>query len=246
MNYVKVLSLVTGMVIAGISLQAQTLAEIINKNTDAMGGAEKLKAIKTQYTEGSMEIQGMQVPIRRWVKQGEAMRLEFEIMGTTNVQVVTKDMGWQFMPIAQKTAPEDIDPTVLKLMKSQLDVTGELFDYAAKGKKVELLGKDTVNGAPAYKLKVVSAENISGIAYLDAQTFYLVKATNVLEINGQKGEMVTMLSDYKKTPDGYAYPGTTEQSPMGQGMKINITKIEVNQPIADSLFEKPASKPDVK
>ncbi|HVI45509.1 MAG TPA: hypothetical protein VM802_11590 [Chitinophaga sp.] len=237
MKYLKALSLCAGLIIGGLSLQAQSLDEIVNKNTAVMGGADKLKAIKTQYTEGNMEIQGMQVPVRRWVKQGEAMRLEFDIMGTKNIQVVTKNNGWQLMPAAMKNDVEDIDGNMLKLIRSQLDVTGELFDYAAKGKKVELVGKDTVNGAPAFKLKVTNTENITGIAYVDAASFYLVKATNEVEVQGQKAQIVTLLSDYKKTPDGYAYPGTTEQSPIG--MKMNITKVEVNQPIADSLFTKP-------
>jgi outer membrane lipoprotein-sorting protein len=240
MRGIKIYTLMTGLLIAGISSYAQTVDEIITKNTVAMGGADKLNGIKSQYMEGTMEVQGQTVPIKRWVKQDEGMRLEFNIMGTDNVQVVTRNNGWSLMPVMQQTEAQEMDPQMLKVMKTQLDLRGELYDYKAKGKKVELQGKDTVNGAPAYKLKIVAADGAVGTAYLDATSFLMVKATNTLAVQGQTVEMTTLLSDYRKTPEGLAYPAVTEQNP--GGVKINITKIETNQTLADSLFAKPVNK----
>jgi hypothetical protein len=230
-------TLLAAFLIAGYCTSAQSADELIAKNIVAMGGEEKLKGIKSQYVEGTMEVQGQTIPIKRWVKQDEAMRLEFMVNGTSNVQVVTRNAGWSLMPAMQQTAPQDMNPEMLKLMKNQLDVRGELYDYKSKGKKIDLLGKDTVNGSPAYKLKITAADGTSGIAYLDAKSYLLVKATNHMNVQGQEMELVTLLSDYKKTPEGIAYPGVTEQDP--GGAKINILKIETNQPVADSLFTKP-------
>ncbi|MGF6844936.1 outer membrane lipoprotein-sorting protein [Chitinophaga sp. W3I9] len=230
-------TLLAALLIAGYCTSAQSADELIAKNIVAMGGEAKLKGIKSQYVEGNMEVQGQSVPIKRWVKQDEAMRLEFTVNGTSNVQVVTRNAGWSLMPVMQQTTPQEMNPEMLKLMKTQLDVRGELYDYKNKGKKIELLGKDSVNGSPAYKLKITAADGTSGIAYLDAKTYLLVKATNHMNVQGQDMELVTLLSDYKKTPEGLTYPGVTEQDP--GGVKINILKIETNQPVADSLFTKP-------
>jgi len=230
-------TLLTGLLIAGYCTSAQTADEIVAKNIEAMGGAEKLKEIKTQYMEGSMEAQGQTIPIKRWVKQDAAMRLEFVVNNSNNVQVVTGSTGWTLMPVMQQTAPEDMDPAVVKLMKSQLDLRGELYDYKGKGRKVELLGKEAVNGSPAWKLKITTPDGTNGIAYLDAQTYLLVKTTNHTTVEGREMDLVTTLSDYKKTADGLAYPGTTEQQP--GGVKISVLKVETNLPVADSLFSKP-------
>ncbi|NLR65396.1 hypothetical protein HGH92_13850 [Chitinophaga varians] len=245
MRYARAFSLAAGLVMGGISLQAQTLPEILEKYTAALGGADKLKAIKTQYTEGEMTFdaqQGMKVPIKKWVKQNEAMRMEFDVQNMKNIQVVRKDAAWQYMPVTTNMNVEEIDPLVRKLMQPQLDVTGELFDLAGKGKKVELAGQDTLNGEKVYKLKVTTAEGVNGFAYLDANTFYLVKATNEVEIKGYKTELVTRLSDYRKTVDGYAYPAQVEQTTGDTNVRIRVNKVEVNQPMADSLFEKPVAK----
>lgn len=153
MTRTRFYSLLAVFLIAGVSTYAQSVDDIIAKNIEAMGGQSKLQAIKSQYVEGNMEVQGQTVPIKRWVKQDQAMRLEFSVMGTNNVQVVTRTAGWSLMPVMQQTEAQEMDPQMTKLMQSQLDVRGELYDYKSKGKKIELVGKDSVNGSPAYKLK---------------------------------------------------------------------------------------------
>ncbi|MBO9731609.1 MAG: hypothetical protein J7623_23410 [Chitinophaga sp.] len=237
MTRIKFFTLLAALLIAGVATYAQTVDEIIAKNIVAMGGQAKLKEIKSQYIEGNMEVQGMTVPIKRWVKQDEAMRLEFAVQGTDNIQVVTRTGGWSLMPVMMQTTPQDLDPQMQKLLQTQLDVRGELYDYKAKGKKIELLGKEPVDGTTAYKLKVTSAEGLEGTAFLDANTYLLIKTINKVNIQGQDAEITVTMSDYKKTPEGLAYPGTTEQSP--GGVKINITKIETNGTVADTLFAKP-------
>ncbi|MEC5147332.1 hypothetical protein [Chitinophaga sp. 212800010-3] len=234
----KFLAFLTGVLLAGIGAYAQSVDDILSKNTEAMGGNAKLKGLKTQYIEGNMEVQGQTIPIKRWVKQDEGMRLEFNVMGANNIQVVTSGSGWTLMPVMMQTEPQDMDAATAKLMKSQLDLRGELYDYKSKGKKIELAGKDTVNGAPAYKLKIISEDGKAGYAFLDAKTFFVVKILNNVNIKGQDLEVVTLLSDYRKTSEGLAYPGTTLQQP--GDVKINIIKIDHNVPVADSLFAKPA------
>ena len=237
MTRIKSYALLAAFLITGISTYAQTADEIIAKNTAAMGGEAKLKDLKTQYVEGSMEVQGQSVPIKKWVRQNEAMRLEFNVMGSNNIQVVTRSVGWSLMPVMMQTAPQDMDSATLKIMQTQLDLRGELYDYKNKGKKIELSGKEDVNGTPAYKLKVTGDGGATGDVYIDANTFLIVKTVNNINIKGQSLELVLQMSDYRKTPEGYAYAATTTQTP--GDVKINVSKVDVNTPVADTLFTKP-------
>lgn len=237
MTRIKSYTLLAAFLITGIGAYAQTADEIIAKNTAAMGGEAKLKDLKTQYVEGSMEVQGQSVPIKKWVKQNEGMRLEFNVMGSNNIQVVTRSAGWSLMPVMMQTAPQDMDSATLKIMQTQLDLRGELYDYKNKGKKIELAGKEDVNGTPAYKLKVTGETGSAGDVYIDANTFLIVKTVNNINIKGQSLELVLLMSDYKKTPEGYAYAATTTQTP--GDVKINVSKVDVNTQVADTLFVKP-------
>ena len=46
-----------------LSIKAQTIDEVVNKNIEAMGGKEKLSSIKTLIMEGSMNAGGQDVGI---------------------------------------------------------------------------------------------------------------------------------------------------------------------------------------
>ncbi|WP_143310746.1 LolA family protein [Chitinophaga vietnamensis] len=239
MRYFKILTLITSLLFLNSHVSfGQSLEEILKKHFTAMGGVDKIKGVKTQYLEGQVSTQGQEMPFKRWVEHNKAMRMEFDVMGTQNIQVVRGDSGWMQMPVMGQTSPQDMDANTLKVMKGQLDISGsELYDYAAKGKKVALMGKDTVNGKPAFKLKVTNKEGKDGYAYIDAGSYYIVKTTNTLNVQGKDMELVTELSDYKKNAEGYVYPGTTSQGPMG--VIVTVQRLDVNKPVADTLFNKP-------
>ncbi len=238
MQAFKYFSVMVVMLIASATASfGQTLTDILNKHYAAMGGVAKISGIKSQYVEGETEAQGQTIPFKRWGVNNKSMRLEFDVMGTSNVQVVNEKSGWIFMPVMGQMSPEDMDSATFNAMKGLLDVSGsELYDYASKGKMLTYIGKDTVNGKPAYKLKVTTKEGKVGFVYLDAATYYIVRAKNSLNIGGKEQELVSDFSDYQKNPEGYVYPGKSSQGGM---MTMMIKKMEVNQPMADSLFVKP-------
>ncbi|NIG51994.1 hypothetical protein [Chitinophaga sp. Cy-1792] len=222
----------------------QTLTDILNKHYAALGGIAKISSVKTQYMEGTTSADGKNIDYKRWGLNDKAMRLQFEVMGTTNVQVVTDKSGWVLMPVMMQTSPQDMDAATLNAMKPMLDLTGsELYNYTAKGKTLSLIGKDTVNAKPAYKIKVVTKEGNVGYVFLDAESYYIVRAENTLKLGGQEQKMVSDFSDFRKTPDGYVYPAKSTQGAQGGMITMTIDKMEINKPIDESMFAKPAAAP---
>lgn len=238
MKSIKLLAFLFVLGIAGA--KAQTADELMDKSIAAMGGADKLKNLKTAYNEGSIQVQGQEFPIKIWKVQHEAMRMEFDIMGTNNIQVVTKGGGWSLMPIQGQTDPTPLDSAKAKVMQPQLSINGDIFEYKTEGKKIESLGKENIDGVEAYKLKITSKDGVEAIAYLDPTSFYLIRTKNTVNVQGNTMDVTVKLRDYKKTEDGYAYPSVIEET--NSGMTILITKAEYNKPIDDSIFKMPAAK----
>ena len=58
-----ILSLLSILLFSAYSF-GQTADEIIDKNTKAMGGIEKLKSINSVVMEGKVNAQGMEIPIK--------------------------------------------------------------------------------------------------------------------------------------------------------------------------------------
>ncbi|WP_109694732.1 LolA family protein [Chitinophaga deserti] len=225
---------------AAISSQAQTADEIIAKHQAAMGGDAKLKSLKSLYSEGTMSVQGMDFPFKITVLSNTAMRVEFEAMGTTNIQVATPTGGWFLLPVQQQTEPVDANPDDMKDIGSELDLEGELVDAKAKGHTVELVGKDASDGPEQYKFKLTRKNGSVAHYFIDPATFFITKRVTTGNVQGQEMTLVTKLSDYKKTSDGYSYAAKIEQSPMET--VVVLTKVTANPPVPDSTFQKPAAK----
>jgi len=236
MKISKALTLLAAAFMLACSAYAQSVDEIVDKHIAAMGGRDKLKSLETMYTEGVMEMQGMKIPIRLWVVNNKAVRMEFEVMGANNIQVVTRNGGWMQMPM-QGPEPREMDSGMVRSMQPRLDLAGELYDYKSRGRTVTLEGKETTGGVESYKLKVTNENGSVMHLFVDASTYYIDKIETRVSIQGQEMNIATILSDYKKTDNGYVYPALTTQEPIGS--KISVTRVEVNKPVDERLFRMP-------
>ena len=122
--------------------------------------------------------------------------------------------------------------------KSVLNITGPLYNYAAKGNKVELLGKDGND----YKLKVTTKDSVEFTVYVDGSTYYITKLTSTAQMMGQTMDVTTTFSNFKKDDQGLVFPYTLEISYGGQfNITITVNKHEINKTIDPAIFEMPKS-----
>ena len=216
--------------------RAQTADEIVNKYVDAIGGKDKLDQIKTVYIENTVQVMGNEGPSTTSIVNGVGYRMESDVNGQKMIQVFTDKGGWQINPFMGATTPQPIPDEMYKQSKGQLYVTGPLYNYAAKGNKVELLGKE----GNAYKLKITNTDSLETIAYVDATTYYLTKITRSSNFMGQTMELSITFSNFKKSDMGIVFPYTTEISYGGQfTITNNVNKIELNKTIDPSIFVMP-------
>ncbi len=227
-----------------VSASAQTVDELIEKNIQARGGREKIKAVQSiRYTGKMMVGPGMEAPFVRESARPNKMRMEFTIQGMTAVQTFDGTNAWALMPFLGKKEAEAMSADELKEVEDQADIDGPLVDYKEKGHTVELIGKEDIEGTPAYKLKVTKKNGGVDFTYLDAENFLEIKGTSKRTVRGQDLEFETALGDYKEV-DGVLYPYSIEQKAKGgsgSGFAVTIDKIETNPTLSAERFSKPAS-----
>jgi outer membrane lipoprotein-sorting protein len=219
-------------------IKAQTADEIVNKYVDAMGGKDKLEQVKTVIVNNTTQVMGNEGPSTTQIINGKAFRLDYEINGQKSTQVYTDKGGWQINPFMGAVTAQPIPEEMYKQSRGQLYFTGPLYNYAARGSKVELVGKE----GDTYKLKITNTDSAETMAYIDAITYYLTKITRQTNFMGQNMELSVSFSNFKKADLGITIPYTTEISYGGQfTITNNITKIEFNKTIDPSVFEMPKS-----
>jgi hypothetical protein len=221
----------------GVS-RAQTADDIVNKYVDAIGGKTKLSQIKTKSIESTTQVMGNEGPSSINIVDGVGYKVMSEINGQTFITCYTDKGGWQVNPYAGATTPTPLPDELYKQGRTVLDITGPLFNYAAKGNKVELLGKEGND----YKLKVTSKDSVEVTVYIDGTTYYMNKVVASASMMGQTMEVTTTLSNYKKGDMDLVFAYTVEISYGGQfNVATTVKKIELNKTIDPAIFVMPKS-----
>lgn len=227
------------------SLLAQSADEIIAKNIQARGGADKLKTVQSIKTTATMTMgPGMELAGTVIQKRPMLARMEFSLQGMTAVQAYDGKDAWQIMPFMGKKDPELMSAEEGKETEEMADVDGPLVDYKSKGHQVELLGKEKIEGTDAYKLKLTLKNGDVQTIYIDADSFLQIKEVDKRTIRGSETETESSIGDYKEV-NGILFPFAVESAIKGtdQKQKITISKIELNVPVDDSIFKMPAAAP---
>jgi outer membrane lipoprotein-sorting protein len=232
------------LTILGLPVCAQTVDEIVSKHIQAQGGLEKLKTVKTIRYSGKMQLgQGLEAPAVLEKKRPNSLRMEFTVQGLTGVQAYDGKTGWMLMPFGGKKDPEPMGEDELKAFTEEADFDGPLVDYKEKGNKVELVGKEPVEGTDAYKLKVTLKNGEVDYVYLDTDSYLVLKQESKRTVRGAERESEVNLGDYKEV-EGLVIPFSFEmgQKGMPQKQKIIIEKVELNPAIEDTRFKMPEVK----
>lgn len=208
---------------------AQTVDDIAKLNIEAMGGAEKITSLKTLKMEGTMNVQGADVSITTTTAHLKGIRVDIEVMGTSNYQVANTTEGWVYMPVMGMSTAQKMDDDQFKAAQNQMDLQGTFLNYKEKGTNIELAGKES----DAYKLNVTYKNGVKKTIFVDVKTNRIIKSLGKAKINGEETEMETIMSDYKQNADGYWFPYSVSTM---QGTTI-YDKISSNVVVDEGIFK---------
>jgi outer membrane lipoprotein-sorting protein len=229
-----------------VQASAQTVDELIKKNLDARGGVQKIKAVKTAKVTAKVIQQSLEIPLVIQQKRPGMVRADVTFQGKSQIQAYNGQTGWKVDPFQGSPDPEKIAGDDLKEAEEQADMDGALVDYKEKGHKVELVGKEDMEGTPVYNLKLTLKNGDVRNIYLDAANYLELKFKLKRKGPGGEVEIEQYPGNYKPV-SGLMFPFSIETKLKGQTVnQIVIEKIELDTPIDDAVFkmpEKPVQSP---
>ncbi len=123
----------------------------------------------------------------------------------------------------------------------QADMDGPIVDYKSKGNSVELLGKEDIEGSPAYKLKVSLKNGDVSYVYIDTETALQVKETSKRKQQGSEIEVDSYLTNFKPV-NGVLFPFMIENKVAGKSVgQFTVDDIKANVAFDDGIFVMPAA-----
>ncbi|WP_026998043.1 hypothetical protein [Flectobacillus major] len=244
MKFTRMFASALVVVASTVASFAQTADEIVAKHIEAMGGAEKWKAIKSIELKNKMSMGGMDLQSKTIIVTGKGLRSEVSVMGQEIVTAIEGDQGWTILPamMGGNGEPQDLPGAVVKQSKGQMEFGGALLGYKEKGATIEYIGKEKVDNVETYKLKLTEKNGDVSNLFISPSTYFILKTTGKRVVNGQEMDVEISFSDFKKV-EGLVFAHTTEMpSPMGGNMTIEIDSIKLNPTVDEAIFKKPAKK----
>lgn len=223
------------MLVLGRSASAQTVDELIARNTEAKGGLAKMRSIQTMRQSRRMTLQGMDAPVVVYAKRPNMVRQEIQMGGRLVVMAFDGNTPWIVNPNTGTPGAITIMGPQADAMRQDSDFDGPLLDYRTKGNTIELVGTETLGQKKVYHLKLTARTGLVQHYYLDAETALEMK----LVTETDSGKVEQELLDYRDV-DGVKVPFLIRTTVNGvlQG-EMKVEKVEFNLRIDDAMFRMP-------
>ena len=232
--------------LGAVSLGAQpsqsvpTATEILARHEAAIGGKDVIGRVKSISMLTTTHMANNDLPGTVVLLDGIAYRTELNFNGAKMVQCYTATGGWMVNPMAGIIAPAPMPDDQYQAGRSQIYVGGDLHDYAAPGNKLELLD----HNFGTYTVKLTTGGNIESTFVIDASTYLIKSVTRRGRIQDQDVNIVTTLSDYRKTGIGLVIPYAITVDLGGQlSLNITVDQVEVNKPVDPAICDLPKTTP---
>lgn len=220
---------------------AQTVDEIVAKNLQAKGGAEKWGSVNSVKMTGKIAIQGQEMPLTMYAKRPNMNRQEIALPDGRIVQAFDGVTAWVINPLMGSNVPQAVPGGVADMMKNSADFDGALINYKAKGHTIELVGKEKLLDKDVYHLKVTMKGGQVQHYFLDAESGLELKTSAEVEMGmgGTKQTLDTEMSNYKPE-GGIMLPHTVKQFVNGKPtVEMTVTAVEFNPAVDDAIFRMP-------
>jgi len=215
-------------IIGADPLPEKTPQEIIKDYIKAIGGEQKISAIKTIVLVMEAEIQGMKIEIDT-NRDMEGMRLmqQMVVNGSVIQKTVVKDDEGYMSAMGQvKTLSAD----ELETLKTNIYAFPELY-YEEMGFIVTKGENTLIKGEDAYTLMVTNSAGLESKEYFSVATGLKLKM--IADVAGD-----VEFDDYQEV-EGILFPmKVTISNPMlPVPMETHVVRIQLNEPLDNSLFE---------
>jgi hypothetical protein len=174
------------------------------------------------------------------MKRPAFIRTEITREGQRLVQAYDGATAWGFLPTGGGRT-EKLPGEAAKELADQADLDGPLVDYGTKGHRVELVGREELEGGEAYKLMVTRKGGGVELYFLDAKSYLLVRVQAKRTLRGMEIEGESAVSDYREA-GGFLWPHSIQNTAKGRPgtQTLRFDKIEVNPDLDDVRFRMPA------
>jgi hypothetical protein len=215
---------------------AQTLDEVLAKHAAAHGGLERWRAVHSLAVAGTQVAFSESAPFVFEWRRPDSSRFEHSMLGQKITVGHDGTVTWWIHPLLDIAKPTAVDAPKAALARRAAEFESPLIDAAAKGNKVELLGKEEIDGQPAWKLKVTRKEGAEETWYLDVTSHLeIARFDRTLDLPDPQDRW-TYYSDFRAV-EGLVIPHRQDQEYSIRHVSLTVETVRINPEIDPGRFK---------
>ncbi|PZR73359.1 MAG: hypothetical protein DLM73_10950, partial [Chthoniobacterales bacterium] len=145
-----------------------TIDDIIARNTEAMGGRTAIEAVKTIAIDLHIVDPGFAVDGTYQATRPDRMRIDVKANGKlVFVEAFDGKRGWQWN--GKETTTVEASPKASAALRRGVEFPGKLYglhELNARGHKIELVGRERIDGVDYYALKATMSDGFVTTFYV--------------------------------------------------------------------------------
>ncbi len=207
-----------------------TTDQIIDKYFEAIGGKEKVSALKDVSLSISMSVQGMEITSNVYQKAPDKFLNITSFQGMEQKELFDGEKGGSYSTMGNKV----LEGNELQDAKYKYCLNN-LLNYKRLGVVLTLKDNKKVGGNDAYQIEAKLSSGTKITYFFDVVSGLKVREDS--DVNSPRGMFAQSIeySDYKEV-SGIKYPFTMKTAVAGMSINMTVTKIELNTGIKDSFF----------
>ena len=165
------------------SIQAQTADEILENYFENTGGIDAWKSLEGMKMTAKVNQQGMEIPLEIYQMKDGRQMTKITFQGKVIKQgVYDGETLWSTNFMTMKAEKSDAEATANFKLDTN-DFPDSFINYKEKGYTVELLGKETIDGAETFKIKLVKEPKTVDGNQQDDISFYFFDVDNFVQVH---------------------------------------------------------------
>ena len=238
-----------------------TVEQILALHLEARGGAEAWARVKALRVTGTYAALSEETEFTLWRQRPGSYRFDYGILGERATEAYDGRNGWMQSPVEGWSWPVPMNAPQLTTVRSLAEFDSPLMDAAARGHRVELVGRSEFDGVDTWELEVTLAGEGDGedgreggaesgaesgdvtgnreTWHLDAETFLAVaRVLPAVDFGRAVGTQEVFFDDYREV-EGVQFPFFLQSEYF---IRLNIWRvddIEVDPEIPAGLFTRP-------
>ncbi len=231
---------------SGCKREAKTLEEVIERNTEATGGRAAIEAVQSIAVELHIVDPDFVVDGAYLAKRPGKMRIDIKAEGR-NVYTEAFDgrRGWQWK--GKGTEIEEESAKATAALRHGVQLPGNLYglhELRALGHRLELGGRERIDGIDYYLLKLTLDDGFTTTLYVDPQSWLITRRRDVralhIDIDPTPTTIEHRMTDFRKV-DGVMRSFANTETDLKTGKLLETTTalaITSNPKCDDAIFEK--------